>query len=161
MKKKLTIDEQIEDLKKKGVTFEIMCEEDAKKFLRYNNYYFKLKSYAKNYPINPKNGKYVNLEFAYLVELSKLDMYLRKIILGMCLDVEHILKTRMLYDVSRNEKEDGYNIVKKYFWAYPNTKIEILQKANSYNFTSDLAEKHSMDIIWEICGVIYHILSRV
>ena len=63
-----------------------------KKFLRYNNYYFKLKSYAKNYPINPKNGKYVNLEFAYLVELSKLDMYLRKIILGMCLDVEHILK---------------------------------------------------------------------
>ena len=56
MKKKLTIDEQIEDLKKKGVTFEIMCEEDAKKFLRYNNYYFKLKSYAKNYPINPKNG---------------------------------------------------------------------------------------------------------
>lgn len=31
MKKKLTIDEQIEDLKKKGVTFEIMCEEDAKK----------------------------------------------------------------------------------------------------------------------------------
>ena len=60
MKKKLTIDEQIEDLKKKGVTFEIMSEEEAKKFLRYNNYYFKLKSYAKNYPINPKNGKYVN-----------------------------------------------------------------------------------------------------
>lgn len=63
MKKKLTIDEQIEDLKKKGVTFEIMSEEEAKKFLRYNNYYFKLKSYAKNYPINPKNGKYVNCNF--------------------------------------------------------------------------------------------------
>ncbi|MFQ7052229.1 MAG: hypothetical protein ACLRRR_11630, partial [Agathobacter rectalis] len=63
MKKKLTIDEQIEDLKKKGVTFEIMSEEEAKKFLRYNNYYFKLKSYAKNYPINPKNGKYVKLNF--------------------------------------------------------------------------------------------------
>ena len=47
MKKKLTIDEQIEDLKKKGVTFEIMSEEEAKKFLRYNNYYFKLKSYGK------------------------------------------------------------------------------------------------------------------
>lgn len=45
MKKKLTIDEQIEDLKKKGVTFEIMSEEEAKKFLRYNNYYFKLKLY--------------------------------------------------------------------------------------------------------------------
>ena len=154
MKKKLTIDEQIEDLKKKGVTFEIMSEEEAKKFLRYNNYYFKLKSYAKNYPINPKNGKYVNLEFAYLVELSKLDMYLRKIILGMCLDVEHILKTRMLYDLSRNEKEDGYNIVKKYFWAYPNTKIEILQKADSYNFTSDLAVKHSLDEEYSVWNLV-------
>ena len=40
MKKKLTIDEQIEDLKKKGVTFEIMCEEDAKKFLHYNIYIY-------------------------------------------------------------------------------------------------------------------------
>jgi hypothetical protein len=81
MKNKLTIDEQIKDLKEKGVVFNIMNEDDAKKFLRYNNYYFKLKSYASNYPINPKNGKYVNLEFAYLVELSKIDMYLRKIIL--------------------------------------------------------------------------------
>ena len=124
MKKKLTIEEQIEDLKKKGIGFNIIDEGEAKKFLRYNNYYFKLKSYARNYPINPRNGKYVNLEFAYLIELSKLDMYLRKIILGMCLDLEHILKTRMLYDISRNEKEDGYHIVKKYFWAYPETNCQ-------------------------------------
>lgn len=142
MKKKLTIDEQIIDLEEKGVTFNIMNDDEAKIFLRYNNYYFKLKSYASNYPINPKNNKYVNLEFAYLVELSKIDMYFRKIILGMCLDVEHILKTRMLYDITRNEKEDGYKIVKKYFWAYPYTETEIVQKANSYNFTSNLAEKH-------------------
>lgn len=81
-------------------------------------------------------------------------MYLRKIILGMCLDVEHILKTRMLYDLSRNEKEDGYNIVKKYFWAYPNTKIEILQKADSYNFTSDLAEKHSLDEEYSVWNLV-------
>ena len=103
MKNKLTIDEQVEDLKEKGTGFNIVNQDDAKKFLRYNNYYFKLKSYAKNYPINPKNGKYVNLEFAYLVELSKIDMYLRKIILGMCLDIEHVLKTRVLYDISQNK----------------------------------------------------------
>ena len=57
MKKKLTIDEQIANLKEKGVTFNIMNEDEAKKFLRYNNYYFKLKSYASNYPVNPKNNK--------------------------------------------------------------------------------------------------------
>lgn len=145
MKNKLTVDEQIKDLKKKGVLFSIMNEEDAKKFLQYNNYYFKLKSYAGNYPLNRKNNKRVNLEFAYLVELSKIDMYFRKIILDMCLDVEHVLKTRMLYDISCNDKEDGYNIVKKYFFAYPNTKREIIKKANSYNFTSNLIEKHVED----------------
>jgi abortive infection bacteriophage resistance protein len=154
MKNKLTIDEQIEDLKEKGVVFNIMNEDDAKKFLRYNNYYFKLKSYMRDYPINPKNGKYVNLEFAYLVELSKIDMYLRKIILSMCLDVEHVLKTRMLYDISRNEKEDGYNIVKKYFFGYPDTKAEIIQKANSYNFTSDLADKHVVDEEYSVWNLV-------
>ena len=56
MKKKLTIDEQIIDLEEKGVTFNIMNDDEAKIFLRYNNYYFKLKSYASNYPINPKNN---------------------------------------------------------------------------------------------------------
>ena len=75
MEDKLTIDGQITDLVKKGVVFNIMNEDEAKKFLRYNNYYFKLKSYASNYPVNPKTGKYVNLEFAYLVELSKIDIF--------------------------------------------------------------------------------------
>lgn len=157
MKNKLTIDKQVIDLKDKGVLFNIMNEDDAQKFLRYNNYYFKLKSYARNYPINPKNGKYVNLEFAYLVELSKIDMYLRKIILGMCLDIEHVLKTRLLYDISQNEKEDGYNIVQKYFFGYPATKIEIIQKANSYNFTSDLADKHATDesySVWNLAELL-------
>ena len=157
MKNKLTIDEQIADLNEKGIGFKIMNEEAAKKFLRYNNYYFKLKSYASNYPVNPTDNKYVNLEFAYLVELSKIDMYFRKIILGMCLDVEHVLKTRMLYDISCNEKEDGYNIVKKYFWAYSSAKMEIIQKANSYNFTSNLAEKHADDEeypVWQVVELL-------
>ena len=39
-KKKLTIDEQITDLETKGVTFKYMSKEEAKRFLKYNNYYF-------------------------------------------------------------------------------------------------------------------------
>ena len=154
MKNKLTINEQVIDLKKKGVTFSIMNEQDAKKFLRYNNYYFKLKSYANNYLINPKNNQYVNLEFAYLVKLSKIDMYLRKIILGMCLDIEHVLKTRMLYDISQNPKEDGYHIVEQYFLAYPSTKQELIQKANSYNFTSNLAGSYVIDEKYSIWNLV-------
>ena len=68
-------------MKEKDIKFEICSEEDAKKFLQYNNYSFKLKSYARNYNMNSQTKKYFNLDFAYLVELSKVDMYIRKIIL--------------------------------------------------------------------------------
>ena len=111
MKRKLSVSEQIENLKAKGVTFEYMDEDAAMRFLRNNSYYFKLKAYAKKYVKNPKTGKYVHLDFAYLVELSKLDMYLREMILERCLDIEHLLKTKMLYDMSINDEEDGYHIV--------------------------------------------------
>ena len=116
-KVKLSFDEQIADLKSKNVKFELFSEEDAKKFLQYNNYYFKLKSYAQNYVKYSKKeleNKYVNLDFAYLVELSTLDMYFRRLIVGLCLDIEHLLKTRFMRDVTNNDKEDGYNIVNYY-----------------------------------------------
>ncbi len=69
---KLTVEEQLQDMVDKNIQFELYSKEDAIKFLKYNNYYFKLKSYAKNYNINPHTKKYYNLDFAYLVELSKL-----------------------------------------------------------------------------------------
>lgn len=139
---KLTVDEQILDMKKKGVKFELCTEQEAKRFLNYNNYYFKLKSYARNYNINPQTNQYFNLDFAYLIELSKLDMYIRKIILEMSLDVEHYLKVRLMKDLSNNPKEDGYNITKIFLRFHPNAKDDIRRKANKYSFCSDLAEKH-------------------
>lgn len=148
----------MQNLKQKGVTFHCMDEEAAGKYLKYNSYYFKLKAYAKNYTINPRNGHYVNLDFAYLVELSKIDMYLRQMILTMCLDIEHLLKTRMLYDLSINTQENGYDIVEKYFAAYPGTKPSIDQKATSYSIVSNLAEKHLDDsekyALWNVVELL-------
>lgn len=141
-KLKLTVEEQIKDMADKNIQFELYSMDDAKKFLKYNNYYFKLKSYARNYNINPQTKKYYNLDFAYLVELSKLDMYIRKIILELCLDVEHYLKVRLMNDLSDNPKEDGYNIVRLFLQYHPNAETDIQNKADKYSFCSDLAEKH-------------------
>lgn len=116
-KRKLSYEQQIEDLKEKNVKFEMYTEEEARKFLQYNNYYFKLKSYARNYTKYSKvelSNKYINLDFACLIELSTLDMYLRRLIVGLCLDVEHLLKTRLMRDITNNDLEDGYEIVKRY-----------------------------------------------
>lgn len=49
LKKKLTIPEQIQDMTEKGITFNYNEEKDVIDFLKYKNYYFKLKSYGKNY----------------------------------------------------------------------------------------------------------------
>ena len=130
-KVKLTVDEQITDMRTKNVQFEICSIEDAKKFLKYNNYYFKLKSYARNYVVNPQTKKYYNLDFAYLVELSKLDMHIRKIILEMSLDVEHYLKVRLMNDLSNNPLEDGYNLSLIHIYS---DKFD--QKSPTYNKAS-------------------------
>ena len=45
-KLKLTVEEQIQDMSDSNIQFELYSVEDAKKFLKYNNYYFKLKSYV-------------------------------------------------------------------------------------------------------------------
>lgn len=46
---KLTVDEQIMDMQKKGITFDKANIDEARKFLKKNNYYFKLKAYGRNY----------------------------------------------------------------------------------------------------------------
>ena len=61
-KKKLNIDEQIEDMKSKGITFDIVNEEAAANFLKYRNYYFKIKAYARDYETyrtTAKAGQYI------------------------------------------------------------------------------------------------------
>ena len=59
----------------------ITTEEDAKKHLCAHNNYFKLTSYRKNYTkrtSGPTEGQYAQLEFAYLRELARIDMFRRK-----------------------------------------------------------------------------------
>ena len=102
---------------KKGITHKYDSEDDILNFLSNNNYYFRVISYRKNY--TKDFGKYVNLDFAYLKELSTIDMHLRFIIIKMCLDIEHILKVNLINKIQNNEKEDGYNIVSNFLEENP------------------------------------------
>lgn len=61
MKQLLSIDELIEHMKKKGITFNEVSESDAKDFLQKNNYYMKLAAYRSNYekcPTGKRVGQY-------------------------------------------------------------------------------------------------------
>ena len=64
----------------KGITFSHVSEKEAEKYLFKVNYFLRTASYRKNYQKYQKGsneGKYSKLDFAYLKELSTIDMHFR------------------------------------------------------------------------------------
>lgn len=110
----LTPAEQIEHLKSKGISFDICSEQKALHFLNEHTYLTKVSAYRKNYqkyPAGPNIGLYQHLDFAYLIELSTIDMHLRYLIITLCLDIEHAIKVSLINDMIKNPDEDGYGII--------------------------------------------------
>ena len=146
VKQLLSIDELIEHMKNKGITFNEVSESDAKIFLQKNNYYMKLAAYRSNYekcPTGKRAGQYKKLDFGYLKELSTLDMYLRYIIMDMCLDIEHAIKVKLLNDITNNPSEDGYDIVRKFIAKDSNLRIlKSIRNHKSGEYCKDLIEKY-------------------
>ena len=154
MKYKYSIEDQINHFKSKGIKFSIMDEESAKDYLQNNTYFFKLKSYCKSFECNKKNQQYINVDFAYIVELSKLDMYLRSLIIKISLDTEHFLKVKLINDFTNNESENGYNIINLLFKNYPFIKNNIAVKAKD-SACADLIYKYKDNwAIWNIVEVL-------
>ena len=132
-------------MKKNGIKFDEIKEEEAKHFLSEHNYYFKLSAYRKNYEKKiDKYGveKYQSLDFAYLQELSTIDMHLRYEIIKMCLDIEHSLKVNLIQHVENNPFEDGYNITKIYLDNNADVWTNIL-KHKSSSYCEELVEKYA------------------
>lgn len=103
----LTIEQQIEHLKQKGVAFELCSEEEAADYLRDKCNFFKLASYRKlfsKYEGGPRDGRYVDLDFGQLRLLAALDQELRHALLGMTLDIEHFQKVTLLREMEDVER---------------------------------------------------------
>ena len=153
-KSKLTIKEQIQHLEDAGVKFNLVSKEEAEEYLYANTYFFKLKAYDKNYSKNAF-GKYVNLDFGYLKELAIIDMHFRKLVLSICLQVEHFLKVDINKHFSLNETEDGYNIVKEF------TESSFYQSSGGFDrklkshYNEDLIAKYNGEYaLWNVMEII-------
>lgn len=125
---KLTFDDMIEHFSSKDVTFNLMNEERAKETLREKNYFFRLRSYRTNFD-KDKDGKYKNLDFGMLMDLSIIDYQLRRFVLNIALSIEHNLKTKLLELITEDESEDGYSILQDFITDYniqnPTQKINM------------------------------------
>ncbi len=118
LKPMLTTSEMIEHLKEKNIKFEQMSEKEASKYLEDNNNYFNLTAYKNNFEKKYINKKfvdeYVDLDFAYLKDLSIIDFKLRLLLFDMIVDIEHYLKLKILRLIKNIPNEAGYAVVNKY-----------------------------------------------
>lgn len=151
-KPKKTAQELVQLLKQeKGVVFSVMDEETAADYLAQRNNYLRTASYRKNYPKykqTEKVGKYINLDFAYLAELSTIDYHFRAILLKMCINIEHAIKVLLVEKVSRKDGEDAYQIIDDFISTHPTVLEDVARKADGV-FTKDLINKY-----FGICYVI-------
>lgn len=113
----MKIKEMVPYLKGKNIAFNIATEKNAEDYLRNNNNYYNIMAYKNNfqkYQCGKLKGKYIDLEFAYLKDLSIIDYRVRIILFKMIIDIEHYLKIRILNIIEDLDNEDGYNIVNLY-----------------------------------------------
>ena len=113
----LTIEQQIEHLKSKGVAFELCSEEDAAKYLSERTYFFKVAAYRSLFEKRvggPRDGQYIDLDFGHLRALASLDRDLRYALLPLTLDVEHAARTKLVRIATEHDGEDGYALSRDY-----------------------------------------------
>ena len=151
-KELLTYPQLLSKMSDIGIGFNEWDTEQAIEFLQEKNYYYKVSSYRKLFP--KIDGKY-NIEFSTLADIAVIDMRLRYLLLGICLDIEHSIKTAIMDIVTKNPRIDGYEIVKDYAVYNPqgyNNTINALSK-NAY--LKNIYLKHHQDIpIWVLVEVM-------
>lgn len=120
LRRMIHVDEMVEYLKQKNIKFEKISELEAEKYLRENNNYYNITSYKHNferyYVGNGFVDKFIDLDFAYLKDLSIIDMRVRLVLFKMIVDIEHYLKIKILNRIETINEEDGYRVVNLYLF---------------------------------------------
>ena len=134
----LTLDEQIQHLKDKGVRFDLCSERDAKDYLEKHNHFFKIRAYRKNFKKNafgPNAGRYEGLDFEMLKDLAIIDMNIRYSMIHLLLDVEHYSKVKLINSLSNIK--DTVQLVNSYLNADP-YREDKLKEMRSSPYAQDL-----------------------
>lgn len=171
LKPMMKISNMVPYLKDKNIKFECCLEQDAETYLKENNNYYNVTSYKNNfvkYQCGEFEGKYIDLDFAYLKDLSIIDYRTRLVLFKMIIDIEHYLKIRILNTIEEILEEDGYKIVNLYLEKDFNDKErpkrvhESIRKKVSNEYYKEIFSKYDLDKdtkienipIWEFLEII-------
>lgn len=128
----------------KGIKFNYVDENAAELFLSDHNNYLRTACYRILYPkyqSGKNKGKYIDLDFAYLKELSVIDMHYRFLVKKMCSDIEHYLCVNLLKLIDNDVSTNGYDIVESFIDAHEFV-LNNLGRSISSPHTGDLIKKY-------------------
>jgi len=167
----LKVNEMVSYLKLKNIKFKKISERAAKKYLKNNNNYYNITAYKNNfvkYQCGKNKGKYIDLDFAYLKDLSIIDYRVRLLLFKMIIGIEHYLKMRILNTIEEIPDEDGYKIVNLYLEQdfndkeHPRRIHDSIKKKVTNEYYHQIFSKYDMDKdtkienipIWEFLEII-------
>ena len=155
LEKMLSIPEMIQRLIERNVKFDFYCEADAINYLAKNNYYYKLTLFESNFEVGKlgdMKNKYIDLDFAYLIDLAAIDYNVRLLLFNITTSIEHYLKLRIFNLIESIKDEDGYKIVNLFLDEdyndpqYPKRIHEnIMMKKDSEYYTSIFSKYNLQD----------------
>ena len=168
---RMKISDMVPYLKNKNIKFEYCSELNAETYLKENNNYFNVTSYKNNfikYQCGELEGKFIDLYFAYLNDLSIIDYRTRLVLFKMIINIEHYLKIRILNTIESIPEEDGYKIVNLYLEKdfndneRPKNVHESIRKKVSNEYYQKIFSKYNLDKdtkienipIWEFLEII-------
>ncbi len=128
----------------RGITFKYTNETEAEKYLDDVNNYMRTAAFRYNYEkyqMGENKGKYMALDFAYLQELSTIDMHYRFLVEKMCSDIEHGMCVKLIKDIQLDETTDGYDIVNQ-FLSENSSVIRSIENTIASPHTGKLIRKY-------------------
>lgn len=135
----INTEEIIKVLKAKNIKFNIIDEFKALNYLKYCNSYYNIISYEKNFEKYYIDGKiinkYIDLDFAYLIDLSEIDFELKSVLFKMVTIIEHHLKLRILNLFENYSINENY-IIKEFLENIKNFKN--IEKISTHNFFKNI-----------------------
>lgn len=168
----MKISEMVPYLKEKNIKFNLVSEVEAEEYLKNNNNYYNLTAYKNNFERYFVNGefvdKFIDLDFAYLKDMSIIDYRVRILLFKMIIDIEHYLKIRILNLIENIAEEDGYRIVNMYLEKdfnsekFPKTLHSSIFRKVGSEYYNKIFSKYDIDkdkkleniTVWEFSEII-------
>lgn len=148
---KKTIDEQVSYLIAQGIS--VPDRSYAENYLSDHLNFYRLCSYQKLLKYDNTEKFIKGISFSHLVELSKLDLAFRRVVLPMTIDIEFASKLELNRDCSSNPADDGYSFPTSYIASNKTLDKKFQEKISSSTdeYAKEILTNHYPDLaVWHL-----------